>query len=119
MQHLIFAFGSYDRAAGGLQEIPTQAGPLAVDLMGTTGLHGPTAAVEVEHFHIGFFSGAIDLYADAQGRVNRIDLEGQPVSIFRSGFEDWIVAPLNTGPVSGTSGGSGASSGTMTLKVAN
>ncbi len=107
MQHLTFAFASYDRAAGGRQEIPTQAGPLAVEPMGTTGLHGPTASVQVEHFRVTFLGGALDLYVDAQDRIDRIDLDGQPVSIFRGGFEDWRVGALAE---TAAGGGSGAGS---------
>ena len=111
MQHLILAFSHYDRGLQGTQEIPTQAGPLIVEFVESTGLHGEATAVPVDRYRLSWEDSVLEIYADHEDLVDLIALEDQGVLIFRSGFEDWTVAPFSTG----TGGGTG--SATHSLEV--
>jgi len=112
MQHLILAFSHYDRGLQGRQEIPTQAGPLIVEFVESTGLHGETATILVDHYRLSWEDAVLEVYADREGLVDLIILEDQGVFIYRSDCEDWTVAPLSTSAVGG-----GTGSATHSLEV--
>jgi hypothetical protein len=94
MQHLILAFSHYDRGLQGRQEIPTQAGPLVVDFVESTGLQGEAETISVDHYRISWEDAVLEIYVDREDLVDLIALEDQGVMIYRSGCEDWTVAAV-------------------------